>query len=107
VRGTGAEDLRDRAARVEARSRGRAQLQERIGDFQPAFDSLTRVVARGQETGEFDRALDPRVATFAVWGTLDEVLTAWVLGRLPNGEDDVDAAEATVSAMVRRALAAG
>jgi len=81
------------------------QLQERIGDFQPGFDALTRVIERGQQTGEIDPALDARVATFAVWGMIDEVLTAWVLGRLPAEEQNVDAAEATVTALVRRALA--
>lgn len=83
------------------------QLQERIGDFQPGFDALTRVIERGQKTGEIDPALDPRVATFAVWGMIDEVLTAWVLGRLPSEQQNVDAAEATVTALVRRALTAG
>ncbi|HET8893937.1 MAG TPA: TetR/AcrR family transcriptional regulator [Gaiellaceae bacterium] len=82
------------------------QLQERIGDFQPGFDALTRVIERGQRAGEIDPALDPRVATFAVWGMIDEVLTAWVLGRLPTEQQNVDAAEATVTALVRRALTA-
>ena len=80
------------------------QLQERIGDFQRTFDALARLIARGQASGEFDPALDPRVATFALWGMLDEVLTAWVLGRLPSEDSDVVAAEATATAMVRRAL---
>jgi len=81
------------------------QLQERIGDFQPGFDALTRVIERGQKAGEIDPALDARVATFAVWGMIDEVLTAWVLGRLPSEQLNIDAAEATVTALVRRALA--
>ena len=79
-------------------------LQERIGEFQKAFDALEHVIVRGQERGEFDTALDPRFATYAVWGTLDEILTGWVLGRLPSEPDDVDRAEATVIAMLRRAL---
>ena len=81
------------------------QLQERIGDFQQAFDALARVIERGQRAGEIDPSLDARVATFAVWGMIDEVLTAWVLGRLPTEQQNVDAAEATVTALVRRALA--
>jgi AcrR family transcriptional regulator len=83
------------------------QLQERIGEFQHAFDALERVIVAGQERGEFDAALDPRFATFAVWGTLDEVLTGWVLGRLPGEPGDIDVAEETVTAMLRRALAPG
>ena len=77
-------------------------LQEQIGEFQQAFDALERMIARGQKRGEVDPKLDARFATFAMWGMLDEVLTGWVLGRLP---DDVDRAEATVTAMLRRALA--
>jgi TetR/AcrR family fatty acid metabolism transcriptional regulator len=80
-------------------------LQQRIGEFQQAFDALERLIVRGQERGEFDRALDSRFATYAVWGTLDEILTGWVLGRLPGEPGDVDRAEATVTAMLRRALA--
>jgi TetR/AcrR family transcriptional regulator, fatty acid metabolism regulator protein len=79
-------------------------LQERIGEFQQAFDALERMIVRGQERGEFDAELDPRFATYAVWGTLDEILTGWVLGRLPGEPEDVDRAEATVIAMLRRAL---
>ena len=79
-------------------------LQERIGEFQKAFDALERVIVRGQERREFDAELDPRFATYAVWGTLDEILTGWVLGRLPSEPEDVDRAEATVSRMLRRAL---
>jgi TetR/AcrR family transcriptional regulator, fatty acid metabolism regulator protein len=79
-------------------------LQERIGEFQKAFDALEHMIVRGQERGEFDAALDARFATYAVWGTLDEILTGWVLGRLPSEPDDVDRAEATVTAMLRRAL---
>jgi AcrR family transcriptional regulator len=79
-------------------------LQERIGQFQQAFDALEHILVRGQERGEFDADLDPRFATYAVWGTLDDILTGWVLGRLPSEPEDVDRAEATVSAMLRRAL---
>jgi TetR/AcrR family transcriptional regulator, fatty acid metabolism regulator protein len=81
-------------------------LQERIGEFQQAFDALEQMIARGQERGELDAALDARFAAYAVWGMLDEVLTGWVLGRLPGESDDVDRAEATVTAMLRRALSA-
>jgi TetR/AcrR family fatty acid metabolism transcriptional regulator len=81
-------------------------LQQRIGEFRQAFDALERIIVRGQGSGELDPALDPRFATFALWGMLDEVLTGWVLGRLPAEPDDVDTAEATVTAMLRRALAA-
>jgi AcrR family transcriptional regulator len=80
-------------------------LQERIGEFQHAFDALERMIVRGQERGELDPALHPGFAVYAMWGMLDEVLTAWVLGRLPAEPEAVDTAEATVTAMLRRAFA--
>jgi AcrR family transcriptional regulator len=83
------------------------QLQERMGEFAQAFDGLERVIRRGQETGELDASLDPRFATYSVWGMLDEVLTGWVLSQLPDTADDIDRAVATVTTMIRRALAAG
>lgn len=82
-------------------------LQERIGEFQQAFDALERMIVRGQERGELDPALHPGFAVYAMWGMLDEVLTAWVLGRLPAEPEAVDTAEATVTAMLRRAFAPG
>jgi TetR/AcrR family transcriptional regulator, fatty acid metabolism regulator protein len=81
------------------------QLQERIGEFARAFDGLERVIREGQASGEIDRELDPRFATYAVWGMLDEVLTGWVLGRLPDEPSDIERAVTTMTAMIRRALA--
>jgi AcrR family transcriptional regulator len=82
-------------------------LQERIDEFQRAFDALETIIVRGQAAGAFDAELDPRFATYALWGTLDEILTGWVLGRLPGSDGDAARAEATVTAMLRRALSAG
>ena len=99
---------RDRdAVRVLVREISRSPvLQERIEEFQRALDALETIIVRGQRTGAFDPALDPRFAAYALWGTLDETLTGWVLGRLPGDDGDADRAEATVTAMLRRALAA-
>ncbi len=83
------------------------QLQERLGSFTRAFAALQGVIVAGQASGELDPGLDPVFATYAVWGILDEVLTGWVLGRLPDDEDAVERAVATVTTMLRRALSAG
>ena len=37
-----------------------------------------------------------RVASWVVYGALEELLTGWVLGQLPDGDDDVARAERTV-----------
>ena len=70
-----------------------------------AFAALERIVVRGQEEGELKPDLDPRFAALIVYGALEEILTAWVFGRLPAGPDDVARAEQTVIAVVTDGLA--
>jgi AcrR family transcriptional regulator len=83
--------------RVVVREFGRSpELAERIGDLAQPIDVIQRVIARGVASGEFRSDIDPRVAATVVYGSIDELLTAWVLGRLPSGEDDVAAAEKTL-----------
>jgi hypothetical protein len=54
------------------------------------------VIARGVERGDFREDIDPVFAATVVYGGIDELLTGWVLGRLPSGEEDVAAAERTL-----------
>jgi AcrR family transcriptional regulator len=83
--------------RVVIQEFGRSpELAERIGELARPIDAIQRVIARGIERGEFRRDVDPRVAATVVYGSIDELLTAWVLDRLPSGEDDVAAAERTL-----------
>jgi TetR/AcrR family transcriptional regulator, fatty acid metabolism regulator protein len=83
--------------RVVVREFGRSpELAGRIGDLAQPIDVIQRVIARGVESGEFRSDIDPRVAATVVYGSIDELLTAWVLGRLPSAEDDVAAAEKTL-----------
>jgi AcrR family transcriptional regulator len=82
--------------RVVIREFGRSpELAERIGELAQPIDVIQRVIARGVERGEFRKDIDPHVAATLVYGSIDELLTAWVLDRLPAGEDDVAAAEKT------------
>ena len=60
------------------------------------IDALQRVIARGIEQGEFRKDIDPAFAATVVYGSIDELLTAWVLGRLPSDEEAVARAEQTL-----------
>lgn len=80
--------------RVVVHEFGRSpELAARIGELEQPIDVIERVIERGIARGEFRPDLDPRVAATVVYGSIDELLTAWVLGRLPAGEEDVAAAE--------------
>jgi TetR/AcrR family fatty acid metabolism transcriptional regulator len=78
------------------------ELQHRLQDVGEAFRVIERIVARGQERGEFRPDLDPRLTATIVYGALEEILTSWVLGALP---DDVAAAERAVVDVVVVGLA--
>ena len=83
--------------RVVIQEFGRSpELAERIGELALPIDALQRVIARGVETGEFRKDIDPTFAATVVYGSIDELLTGWVLGRLPSEEEDVAKAEQTL-----------
>src|SRR4029453_14053854 len=93
--------------RVLAREGARSShLQERIEEIDAAFAGLERIIARGQEEGEFRADLDPRMAAYVFYGALEEILTGWVLGQLEDGDDQITRAEETVVGVICGGLAA-
>ena len=72
------------------------QLQREVGEIALAFEALERIVRRGQESGAFRTDIEPRLAAWILYGALEEILTGWVLGQLPDGEDAVAEAERAV-----------
>ena len=72
-----------------------ARLQEQVGEVREAFAIVQLVVEQGQAEGSFRRDLDARLASWIVYGGLEEVLTGWVLGQLPDGDEEVARAERT------------
>jgi TetR/AcrR family fatty acid metabolism transcriptional regulator len=81
-------------------------LQEQVDEIREGFLVIQRVIERGQADGDFRPELDARLASWIVYGGLEELLTGWVLGQLPDGDDDVARAEATVLDLIGAALAA-
>jgi AcrR family transcriptional regulator len=80
-------------------------LQRRVAEIREAFKAIERIVARGQEEGEFRADVDPRLASVVFYGALEEILTGWVLGSLPDGDQQIAAAERTVVEIVCGGLA--
>ena len=71
-------------------------IQDELDEIGQAFASLERMVRRGQDDGTFRSGLDPRLASWMLYGALEEVLTGWVLGQLPDDANAVEAAEREV-----------
>jgi len=83
-----------------------AQLQEQVDEVREAFAIVQRVIEEGQASGAFRPDLDARLASWVVYGGLEEVLTGWVLGQLPAGDDEVARAERTAIDVALRGLSA-
>lgn len=82
------------------------QLQGQVEDVREAFAIVQRVIEEGQAAGVFRPDLDARLASWVVYGGLEEVLTGWVLGQLPDGEEEVARAERTAIDLALRGLSA-
>jgi TetR/AcrR family transcriptional regulator, fatty acid metabolism regulator protein len=71
------------------------QLQAQVDEVREAFSIVQRVIEQGQVDGTFRHDVDAQLASWIVYGGLEEVLTGWVLGQLPDGEEEVARAERT------------
>jgi AcrR family transcriptional regulator len=81
-------------------------LQAQVDEVGEVFLTIQRVIERGQADGVFREDVDPRLASWIVYGGLEEVLTGWVLGQLPDGDEEVARAERTIIDVVCGGLAA-
>ena len=82
-----------------------SHLQRRIDEIDEAFAGLERIIARGQEEGEFRADVNARMVSYVFYGALEEILTGWVLGQLDDGDEQVAVAEQTVIEIVCGGLA--
>ncbi|MGH3077678.1 MAG: TetR/AcrR family transcriptional regulator [Gaiellaceae bacterium] len=81
------------------------QLQSQVVEVREAFAIVQRVVEQGQRDGAFRRDLDARLASWILYGGLEEVLTGWVMGSLPTDDAEVERAERTAIDLALRGLA--
>ena len=82
-------------------------LQAQVDEVREVFLVVQRVVEEGQAAGRFRRDIDPRLASWIFYGGLEEILTGWVLGQLPDGDEEVAGAERTIVDVVCGGLGAG
>jgi AcrR family transcriptional regulator len=82
------------------------QLQSQVDEVREAFAIIQRVIEQGQAEGTFKGDLDAQLASWIVYGGLEEVLTGWVLGQLPDGDEEVARAERTAIELTLSGLTA-
>ena len=60
-----------------------------IDEISHAYEALQGIVVHGQETGEFRSDFRAQLAATIFYGALEEVLTGWVMGQLPDTDEDI------------------
>jgi len=80
-------------------------LAGEMDEIGASFQAIQGIVERGQVDGSIRSDIDPRLASYVFYGAIDELLTGWVLGRLPDSDEDVASAERTVVEIVAGGLA--
>jgi TetR/AcrR family fatty acid metabolism transcriptional regulator len=80
-------------------------LAEEMDEIVASFAAIQEIVERGQADGSIRADLDARLASYVFYGAIDELLTGWVLGRLPDSDEDLAQAEHTVVEIVTGGLA--
>jgi AcrR family transcriptional regulator len=83
-----------------------AEIGQRVGELVRPIGAIRRIIERGQAGGDFRRDLDADTAAVIVYGAIDELITGWVLGRLPGDEDDVANAEHHIVEVLASGLSA-
>ena len=81
------------------------QVQSKVDELGQAFKAIERIVAAGQAAGAFRSDLDAKLLSWIFYGAIEEILTGWVLGQLPDGDEDVARAEQTVVEVLCEGLA--
>jgi len=80
-------------------------LAGEMDEIVASFSAIQAIVERGQADGSIRGDLDALLASYVFYGAIDELLTGWVLGRLPDTDDDLERAERTVVEIVAGGLA--
>ena len=79
-----------------ANSFGRTHLPE----IRRAYDSITKIVAEGQEKGAFRRDIDPAFASMSFYGAIEQLLSGWIFEVIPATSADYDQAKELVVATI-------
>jgi TetR/AcrR family fatty acid metabolism transcriptional regulator len=70
--------------------------QTHLGQIREAYRLIGEIVTKAQEEGVFKPEIDAEFAAMTFYGAIEQVLTGWIFGLLPQGEDDLERAKQMV-----------
>jgi len=60
--------------------------QTHLKEIREAYELIGDIVSKAQKDGSFRREIEPRFAAMAFYGAIEQLLTGWIFGLLPQGE---------------------
>jgi len=75
-----------------ANSFGRTHLAQ----IRKAYASIAKLVADGQESGDFRRDVDPQFASMTFYGAIEQLLSGWIFELIPSADTDFEGAKRLV-----------
>jgi len=79
-----------------ANSFGRTHLP----DIRRAYESIARIVEKGQQEGAFRSDIAPFFASMSFYGAIEQLLSGWIFELIPASDADFEQARAMVVEMV-------
>ncbi len=70
--------------------------QTHLGQIREAYRLIGEIVTKAQQEGIFKADIDAEFAAMTFYGAIEQVLTGWIFGLLPQGEEEFERAKQMV-----------
>jgi AcrR family transcriptional regulator len=67
--------------------------QTHLGQIREAYELIGEIVAKAQAEGVFKGEIDAQFGAMAFYGAIEQMLTGWIFGLLPEGEEHFERAK--------------
>ncbi len=67
--------------------------QTHLGQIREAYELIGEIVAKAQAEGVFRVEIDAQFAAMAFYGAIEQMLTGWIFGLLPEGDEHFERAK--------------
>jgi TetR/AcrR family transcriptional regulator, fatty acid metabolism regulator protein len=81
--------------------------QTHLGQIREAYELIGEIVAKAQADGTFKPEIEARFAAMAFYGSIEQLLTGWIFGLRPQGEEEYERAKWLLVEMVCSGLERG
>src|ERR1700684_3232750 len=67
--------------------------QTHLGQIREAYELIGEIVVKAQAEGVFKAEIEAQFAAMAFYGAIEQMLTGWIFGLLPQGEEHFERAK--------------